>query len=63
MVRRLTISAARKDFADTVNRAFYNQEATVVTKHGRDIAAVVPINQLNLEVGTPPKKHPQRADL
>jgi len=60
MARRLTISAARKDFTDIVNRAFYGQEVTVVTKHGKDLAAVVPMNSLSQEEAPPPKKRPQR---
>ena len=60
MSRRLPISAARKDFTDIVNRAFYGQEVTVVTKHGKDLAAVIPMGKLNQE-DAPPKKKPQRA--
>jgi prevent-host-death family protein len=61
MVRRLTISEARKDFADTLHRAFYGREVTVVTRRGKDIAAVVPMDHLVSESSTPPKKAPQRA--
>lgn len=61
MSSRLTISAARKDFADVVNRAYYGQEVTIVTKHGKDLAAVVPIGTLSKEDTPPPKKKPQRA--
>jgi prevent-host-death family protein len=61
MARRLTTSAARKDFADIVNRAFYGHEVTVVTKHGKDLAAVVPIDHIHLEEMPASKKRPQRA--
>ena len=56
----MTISAARRDFADTVNRAYYGQEVTVVTKHGKDIAAVVPVTHPSLLESLPPKKLPKR---
>lgn len=61
MVRRLTISEARKDFADTVSRAHYSNEITIVTKHGKDIAAVVPVSHPSLQEFLPPKKMPKRA--
>ena len=61
MARRLTTSAARKDFADIVNRAFYGHEVTVVTKHGKDLAAVVPIDHIRIEEIPASKKRPQRA--
>ena len=60
MVRRMTIGEARKDFADTVGRAHYGNEITVVTKHGKDIAAVVPVSHPALQDAIPPKKMPKR---
>jgi prevent-host-death family protein len=61
MVRRLTIVEARRDFADTIGRACFGGEITVVTKHGKDVAAVVPMAQLKTPIQTPPKKPPQRS--
>jgi prevent-host-death family protein len=61
MMRRLTISAARKDFTDVVNRAFYSKEIAVVTRHGKDLAAIVPMEQVAAENEIPPRKKPQRA--
>jgi prevent-host-death family protein len=43
-MRRISSSEARKDFSDIVSRAYYKEEITVITKQGRDIAAVVPMN-------------------
>lgn len=39
---------ARKAFADLVNRANYGKERIVITKHGRKVAAVVPVEDLEL---------------
>jgi prevent-host-death family protein len=61
MVRRLTISEARKDFADTLHRAFYGREVTIVTKRGKDIAAVVPMDRVVFEGPSLLKKAPRRA--
>ena len=61
MTRRLTIVAARKEFADLVSRARYGNEVTVVTKHGKDMAAVVPMERLQASLETGTKKPPQRA--
>jgi prevent-host-death family protein len=61
MVHRLTLSAARKDFAEIVNRAHYGEEVTVLTKHGKDIAAVVPVTHPSLQDILPVKKPPKRS--
>jgi prevent-host-death family protein len=60
MARRLAITEARRDFADTVNRAHYGEEVTFITKHGKDIAAVVPVTHPSLQGTLPPKKLPKR---
>jgi prevent-host-death family protein len=39
---------ARNRFADLVNRAAYGKERVVLTKHNREVAAVVPIEDLRL---------------
>jgi prevent-host-death family protein len=39
---------ARNQFADVVNRAAYGKERIVLTKHNREVAAVVPIEDLRL---------------
>jgi prevent-host-death family protein len=44
----LPSSKAREGFADTINRAAYGKERVVVRRRGKDIAAVVPIDDLRL---------------
>jgi prevent-host-death family protein len=41
-------SKARQGFADTINRAAYGKERVVVRRRGKEIAAVVPIDDLRL---------------
>ncbi len=45
---RVSTSDARRDFADAVNRVSYGQERIVLHRHGKDIAALVPISDLEL---------------
>jgi len=40
---RLNVSKAREDFTDIVNRAALGGERTLVSRRGKDLAAVVPI--------------------
>ena len=42
------ISEARGSFSTTVNRAAFGGERVVLTRHGKRIAAVVPIADLDL---------------
>ena len=44
----LAASKARQGFADTINRAGYGKERVVVRWRGKEIAAVVPIDDLRL---------------
>ena len=44
----LPASKAREGFADTINRAAYGKERIVVRRRGKDIAAVIPIDDLRL---------------
>jgi prevent-host-death family protein len=48
MSRRLTTSTARAQFADLVNRAEYAGERTIVHRRKKPVAAVVPIEDLEL---------------
>lgn len=48
MAPRMSASAAREKFADLVNRAEYRGERVVVRRHNRDVAAIVPIEDLEL---------------
>jgi prevent-host-death family protein len=45
---RLNVSKAREDFPEILNRAAYAKERTVVSRRGKDLAAVVPIEDLRL---------------
>jgi prevent-host-death family protein len=45
---RLPVAAARKDFADLVNRVAYGGERLVIVRRGKDVAAVVPVEDLQL---------------
>ena len=42
------ISEARESFSNTINRVAFGGERVVLTRHGRRIAAVVPIDDLDL---------------
>ncbi|MDR4478527.1 MAG: type II toxin-antitoxin system prevent-host-death family antitoxin [Nitrospira sp.] len=44
----LPASKAREGFADTINRAAYGKERVVVRRRGKEVAAVVPIEDLRL---------------
>lgn len=45
---RLNVSKAREDFPDVVSRAAYGKERTIVSRRGKDLAAVIPIEDLQL---------------
>jgi prevent-host-death family protein len=43
---RLEASKAREDFADTLNRVAYGHERIVLRRRGKDVAALVPLEDL-----------------
>jgi prevent-host-death family protein len=45
---RLNVSKARDEFPDVVNRAAYGKERTIVSRRGKDLAAVIPMDDLRL---------------
>lgn len=45
---RLNITKAREEFPEIVNRAAYGKERTIVSRRGKDLAAVIPIEDLRL---------------
>ena len=45
---RLNISKAREEFTDLVARAVEVKARTIVSSHGKDVAAVIPIEDLQL---------------
>ena len=62
MYRRKPVSEARVEFSDLVSRAVYAQEATILTRRGRDVAAVLPISAVNIKKLGPEKKPSVPAD-
>ena len=45
-MERLHIRLMRKNLSDAINRTFYQGERIVVTRHGRGMAALVPMEDL-----------------
>lgn len=43
---RIAASKMRKDLADTLNRVAYGKERIVLRRRGKDLAAVIPIEDL-----------------
>jgi len=41
-------SKARKNFATTLNRVAYRRDRVVLHRHGKDLAAIVPMEDLEL---------------
>ena len=48
MAPTMNASVAREKFADIVNRVEYRGERVVLRRHNRDVAAVIPIEDLEL---------------
>jgi prevent-host-death family protein len=46
MARRLNASQARAAFAEALNRANFTGERAVIRRHGKDVAAVVSVEDL-----------------
>lgn len=45
---QLSMAEAREHFAEVVNRAAYGKERLILTRRGRPLAAVVPVEDLEL---------------
>jgi prevent-host-death family protein len=45
---RLNVSKAREEFPEIVNRAAYGNERIIVSRRGKDVAAVISIGDLRL---------------
>lgn len=45
---RLEATKARDEFADTINRVAYAGERIVLRRRGKDVAAIVPMEDLEL---------------
>jgi prevent-host-death family protein len=48
LITRLNVSKAREVFPDLVSRAAYGKERTIVSRRGKDLAALIPIEDLRL---------------
>ena len=48
MMSKIAVIDARKDLADILNRAAYGKERVVLTRRGKDVAAIVPMDDLNI---------------
>lgn len=47
-MHRITTAEARKHMAELLNRTAYGGERFVVTRHGKELAAIVPIEEMTL---------------
>lgn len=47
-MRRLNISVVRSDLAETINQVSYGKERLVVERRGKDLAAIIPMEDLKL---------------
>lgn len=47
-VTAVTVADARSGLAELLNRVAYGKERLVITRHGREIAAIVPVEDLQL---------------
>lgn len=47
-MKPITTAEARKNLAEIVNRAAYGGERFVLTRHGKELVAIVPVRELSL---------------
>ena len=47
-MKQVTTAEARKHMADLLNRAAYGKERFVVTRHGKGLVAIVPLEEVTL---------------
>jgi prevent-host-death family protein len=47
-MKRLEATVARKEFSDTLNHVAYGKKRVVVKRHGKDLAAIVPMQDVAL---------------
>lgn len=47
-IAAVTVAEARSGLAELLNRVAYGKERLVITRHGREIAAIVPVEDLQL---------------
>ena len=47
-MRKLESTLARQEFSDTLNRVAYGQDRIVLRRHGKDVAALIPMADLDV---------------
>ena len=47
-MKKITIAEARKNLSDLSNRAAYGGERFIVTRHGKQLVAIVPLGDITL---------------
>ena len=47
-MEEITTAEARKNMAELINRAAYGKERFVVTRHGKELVAIVPLEEVTL---------------
>lgn len=47
-MQQITTAEARKHMAELLNRAAYGKERFVVTRHGKELVAIVPLEDITL---------------
>ena len=47
-ILEVSVADARNDLAELLNRVAYGKQRLVITRHGRELAAVVPVDDLKL---------------
>lgn len=47
-ILEVSVADARSDLAELLNRVAYGRQRLVITRHGRELAAVVPVDDLKL---------------
>ena len=47
-MKQITTAEARRHMAELLNRAAYGKERFVVTRHGRELVAIVPLEEVTL---------------
>jgi prevent-host-death family protein len=50
MDQSLSISEAKSKFSEIINRVYYKHERFIVTKKGKSVAMVIPLEQDRIEV-------------
>jgi prevent-host-death family protein len=47
-MKRVEATVARKEFSETLNHVAYGKKRVVVKRHGKDLAAIVPMQDVAL---------------